>query len=352
MLIIGLDVGGVYTKIAVLRVKEENTEILNITSDYFPFWKCKDQFPQYIRAHLPEEEKLIGVTMTAELADCFPSKSEGVKHILDVVGSIARTLVLDTSAKFIDVETALASPLRVAASNWAAAPLLISKYMSDALFIDVGSTTTDIVPILRGSISVVGKNDIERLIEGELVYTGALRTNLATIAGSVPVKGRQAFVSSEYFSIAADVHLILNHIRQEDYSCDTPDGKGKTREDASRRMARLVCADMSMLDEEDIRCIADYIHKKQVEQIQRGLLDVIQRQNMAKNTPIILAGMGARFLGKESVEPFFKDVLYFEEFVKEETGLSAEKISIVAPAFSIALILAQEGVVPTVRVKR
>ncbi len=352
MLTIGLDIGGAYTKIAVLRVKEENTEILNITSDYFPFWKCKDQFPQYIRARLPGGEKLMGITMTAELADCFPSKGGGVKHILNSIGSIARTLVLDASAKFIDVETALAFPLRVAASNWTAAPLLISKYMSDALFIDVGSTTTDVVPVLGGGISVVGKNDLERLMEGELIYTGALRTNLATITGSVPVKGRQAFVSSEYFSIAADVHLILNHIRQEDYSCDTPDGKGKTREDASRRMARLVCADMSMLDEEDIRYIADCIHKKQVEQIQMGLLKVIQRQDMAKNTPVILAGIGARFLGKDSVELFFSDVRYFEEFVKEKTGLSAEKISMAAPAFSIALILAQEGMVPTARVKR
>ncbi|MDI6889114.1 MAG: hydantoinase/oxoprolinase family protein [Methanocellales archaeon] len=351
MLIVGLDIGGAYTKIAVLRVDEGNTEILNINSDYFPFWKCKDQFSRYIRARLPEGEKLIGVTMTAELADCFSSKSEGVKYILESLDSIARTLVLDSFAKFIDVETALARPLRVAASNWTAAPLLVSKYMPDALFIDVGSTTTDIVPVLRGSISAMGKNDLERLMHGELVYTGALRTNLATIAGSVPVKGRPTSVSSEYFSIAADTHLILNHIRQEDYSCDTPDGKGKTRKDASRRMARLVCADMSMLDEGDIRCIASYIHKKQVEQIQRGLLDVIQRQNIARNTPIILAGIGARFLGKDSVEPFFNDVRYFEEFVKERTGLSAEKISMAAPAFSIALILAQEEMA-LARVKR
>jgi len=234
------------------------------------------------------------------------------------------------------------SPLRVAASNWTAAPLLISRYMPDALFVDVGSTTTDIVPVLRGRISATGKNDLERLMHGELVYTGALRTNLAAMADAVPVKGRPVSVSSEYFSIAADVHLVLNHIGQEDYSCDTPDGKGKTREDASRRMARLVCADMDMLDEGDVLCIASHMHKKQVEQIQRGLTDVMQRHDMAKNTPVILAGMGAGFLGRDSVEPFFSDIRYFDEFVREETGLSDEKISMAAPAFSMALVLAQE----------
>jgi len=98
MLTVCLDIGGAYTKIAVLRADGVNTEILNIGSDYFPFWRRKEQFPRYIRAHLPEEEKLIGVTMTAELADCFSSKGEGVKYILDSISPIARTLVLDASA--------------------------------------------------------------------------------------------------------------------------------------------------------------------------------------------------------------------------------------------------------------
>ncbi|MDI6859334.1 MAG: hydantoinase/oxoprolinase family protein [Methanocellales archaeon] len=345
MLIVGLDVGGAYTKIATIRVKGKKMEILGISSDYFPFWKLSDQFPQYIRARLPAEEKVIGVTMTAELADCFSSKREGVEHILNSVRSTAKTLALGSSTKFIDVDEALKSPLEVAASNWVAAPLLISRYIPDALFIDVGSTTTDIVPIVDGSLFAMGKNDLERLVYGELIYTGALRTNLATIVQSVPLRNNITPVSSEYFSITADVHLILDHIRGEEYSCDTPDGKGKTKEDASRRIARLICADMNMLDEGDVLCIANYIHKKQVEQIQRGLLDVIKRQNIRRDAPVILAGTGARFLGDAAaMQSGFSDIRYFEEFVKEETGLSAEKISIAAPAFSIALILAMEGI--------
>ena len=346
MLIIGLDIGGAYTKIATIRVKGKKMEALEISSDYFPFWKFSNRFPQFIRARLPEEEKLIGVTMTAELVDCFSSKEEGVEHILNSVRSTAKTLVLNSSAKFINVEAALESPLEVASSNWIASPFLISRYIPNALFIDVGITTTDIVPIVDGNPSALGRNDLERLLYGELVYTGALRTNLATIVQSIPFRNNIIPVSSEYFSITADVHLILDHIMEEEYSCDTPDGGGKTKEDASRRIARLICADMNMLDEADIIHIANHIYKKQVEQIQRGMLDVIKQQHIGRNAPVILAGMGAHFLGDVAIRQLgYSDIRYFEEFVERYVGLFAEKISISAPAFSIALLLAMEGMI-------
>ncbi len=348
MLIIGLDIGGAYTKIATIRVKvqEKKMEALEITSDYFPFWKLSNRFPQFIRARLPEEEKLIGVTMTAELVDCFSSKEEGVEHILNSLRSIAKTLVLSASAKFIHVEKALAHPLEVAASNWIASPILISRYLPNALFIDVGSTTTDIVPIVDGKPSALGKNDLERLSYGELVYTGALRTNIAAIVQSVPFRNSIVPVSSEYFSITADVHLILGHIDEEGYSCDTPDGRGKTKEDALRRIARLICADMDMLDEANLIYITNHIYKKQIEQIQKGLLGVIKRQDIRRDTPIILAGVGAHFLGEVAIKQLgYSDIRYLENLFEKYIGSSNAKISICAPAFSIAFLLAMEEMV-------
>jgi probable H4MPT-linked C1 transfer pathway protein len=346
MLIIGLDIGGAYTKIATIKVQGKKMEALEISSKYFPFWKLSNQFPQFIRERLPEEEKLIGVTMTAELVDCFSSKEEGVEHILNSVRSIAKTLVLNTSAKFVNIEKALESPLEVAASNWIASPLLISRYVPNALFVDVGSTTTDIIPIIDGHPSAIGRNDLERLLYGELIYTGALRTNLATIVQSVPLGDNIIPVSSEYFSITADVHLILDHIREEEYSCDTPDGRGKTKEDALRRIARLICADMGMLDEANVISITNHIYKKQIEHIQKGILDVIKRQDISRNTPVILAGIGAHFLGEVAIKQLgYSDIRYFENLFEKCIVISDAKISISAPAFSIAFLLAMEEMV-------
>ena len=346
MLIIGLDIGGAYTKIATIKVQGKKMEALEISSEYFPFWKLSNQFPQFIRERLPEEEKLVGITMTAELVDCFSSKEEGVEHILNSVRPIAKTLVLNTSSKFVSVEKALESPLEVAASNWIASPLLISRYVPNALFIDVGSTTTDIIPIIDGNPSALGKNDLERLSYGELVYTGALRTNLATIVQSIPLGDNIVPVSSEYFSITADIHLILGHIGKEEYSCDTPDGRGKTKEEALRRTARLICADMDMLGDVNVISITNHIYQKQIEQIQKGLLDVTKRQDIGKNTPVILAGIGAHFLGEVAIKQLgYSDIRYFENLFEKYIGSSNAKISICAPAFSIAFLLSMEEMV-------
>ncbi|HIH36883.1 MAG TPA: hypothetical protein HA232_03125, partial [Methanocellales archaeon] len=144
----------------------------------------------------------------------------------------------------------------------------------------------------------------------------------------------------------ADVHLILDHIREEEYSCETPDGRGKTKEDVSRRIARLICGDMDMLDGADVMCMANHVYKKQVEQIQAGLIHVIEQQHMDINTPVILAGTGAHFLGNVAIRQLgYIDILYFEDFVERYIGLSAEKASLSAPAFSMAVLLTMEGMV-------
>ena len=125
---------------------------------------------------------------------------------------------------------------------------------------DVGSTTTDILPVLDGRVYVVGRTDMARLASGELVFTGVLRTNLAvTIVHSVPVAGRNCRVASEYFAVSGDVHLVLGHLGPQDYTCSTPDGHPPSLDSARRRLARLVCADTEMLSVDEIDEMAGYI---------------------------------------------------------------------------------------------
>jgi probable H4MPT-linked C1 transfer pathway protein len=119
----------------------------------------------------------------------------------------------------------LGHPLDFAASNWLAAALWIARQNPDCLYVDVGSTTTDILPIVGGQVCVSGRSDLDRLSSGELVYTGALRTNLAAMVQSIPVAGRICRVASEYFAISGDVHLVLGNINADDYTCATPDGR-------------------------------------------------------------------------------------------------------------------------------
>jgi probable H4MPT-linked C1 transfer pathway protein len=197
---------------------------------------------------------------------------------------------LTTAGELVSVQEARKRPWDVAAANWVATALAVADEHPDALLIDVGSTTADVVPIVAGRIGAVGKNDLERLLAGELVYTGVLRTNLAAIAPRVPVGGGWCPVASELFAISGDVHLVLGHLEPEAYDCPTPDGRPATVEFARERIARLVCSDVEQLEAAEIDAIAAYLHGKQVRQIAEAA--------QVHDGPVVAAGAGA-FLARE-----------------------------------------------------
>ena len=70
------------------------------------------------------------------------------------------------------------------------------------------------------------------------------------------VPGGWCPVSSEYFAISGDVHLVLGHLAPDAYDCPTPDGRAATAEFARERIARLVCSDVEQLDADGIDAIA------------------------------------------------------------------------------------------------
>ena len=118
--------------------------------------------------------------------------------------------------------------------------------------------------VIDGRIAVKGKNDLDKLICGELFYTGSLRTNVAAIVQSIPVHDDIAGVASELFALSADVHLVLGNITEKQYTCETADGRGKSMPEAFSRLARVVCADTEMLCTQEILNIAKHIYEKQI----------------------------------------------------------------------------------------
>src|SRR5690242_10336588 len=148
------------------------------------------------------------VTMTAELSQLFRTKREGVGFVLDAVAAAfpaACVRVWGVDAVWRTPAEARREPLAVAAANWAATACVAGRLVPDCLLIDVGSTTTDIIPIVAGRPATSSRTDLDRLREGELIYTGALRTPVEAIASAVPVRGRAVAVSAEGFALAGDV---------------------------------------------------------------------------------------------------------------------------------------------------
>ena len=245
------------------------------------------------------EADAVAITMTAELSDAFRTKREGVAFVLaaaeEALGDRPLS-VLTTAGELVPMGEARARPWDVAAANWMATALAVADAYPDALLIDVGSTTADIVPIAAGRVAATGHDDLARLLAGELVYTGVLRTNLAAIAPRVPVRGEWCPVSSEYFAISADVHLVLGHLAPEAYDCPTPDGRPAAAAFARERIARLVCSDADQLDAGEIDAIAAFLAGEQLRQIEEAARRV--EGPLPPEAPVVAVGAGA-FLGRE-----------------------------------------------------
>lgn len=293
MRVIGWDVGGANVKAAHVT-REGGSLAVRTASRPFEIWRGKEALPDVLRAiagELPPAEAT-AVTMTAELSDVFRTKREGVGFVLDAVERVSTPApaVFTTGGEFLDVATARARPLEVAAANWMATALLVAQRAADAILVDVGSTTTDVIPVRDGRVVAEGRTDPERLLAGEMVYTGVLRTNVAAIVPSVPLWGGACPVAAEWFAVSGDVHLLLGDLAPEDYTCATPDGRPATPAFAAERLARVVCADAEMLAPDEIAGVARGVAQAQLRQIGAALARVAAR--FARPPEIVVTGQG------------------------------------------------------------
>ena len=298
---IGLDIGGANTKAAVV----DGDGRTRIVSDPFEVWADPDGLSGAITSvveRLGIDGAAVALTTTAELVDVFESKHEGVLAVLDAAERALprrRLRVLTTAGELIGLSAARCAPLDCAAANWVATAKLVARAVPDAILLDCGGTTTDLIPIAGGEVVARGRTDVERLLEGELVYTGVLRTNVAAVVSQVPIGGRPCSVSSELFAISADAHLLRGSLTPEQCTCSFPDGRGGSPAEVRSRLARVVCADPEQLADGDLEGIAAAVAAAQVESIAAALGRVAAR--VPADTRVIAVGVGA-FLGRTAAQ--------------------------------------------------
>ncbi len=306
MRVCGFDIGGANVKAVRLDRLAGEADTWRAASLPLAVWREPDRLEAVLaavgqRLHLDAADAL-ALTMTAELADTFRTKREGVNCVCRAVARVFPELsvrALSLSGRdWLPLERVFEAPLDFAANNWLASALYVATRHDDALFVDIGSTTTDIIPIRGGRVAARGLTDTQRLTHGELVYTGILRTNPNTLAATVPVAGLPCRTAAEHFATMADVHLLLGHITAADYTCPTADGRGTTPSEAAARLARLVCADAESLSPAAIRGLAAYLYERQLATVSEGLLQVLSAQDGPAPPPLLAAGSGA-FLARE-----------------------------------------------------
>ena len=280
--VLGLDVGG-----ANLKAAHTDGDARGAA---FALWKD----PAGLTAALAElvgdlpGSEVLAVTMTGELCDCFESKSQGVRAILDAVVAVAdgRPIrVWDHDGLFVDLERARSEPLKVASANWLALATFVGRFAPDgnALLIDLGTTTTDVVPLVRGQPRPEGRTDPERLEYGELVYRGWRRTPVCALAG--PSR------AAELFATMHDVYLVMRVVPEEPANRDTADGRPATRPNANRRLARMLCADLETSTDQRCLQLAEEMNFRLCTQVAMAATSVIKRLPGSVNT-VIASGSG------------------------------------------------------------
>jgi|LakMenEpi03Aug12_release.lakeMendotaPanAssembly.Ray.scaffolds.fasta_scaffold00030_94 probable H4MPT-linked C1 transfer pathway protein len=349
----GLDIGGANIKMCLTDGHS--------MSQPFPMWLRYQQLAESIQNLIQQtgtgwiEGDWAAVTMTGELADCFRSRSQGVRYILDQLSNVfppQRCRVYAVGGSWLTFEQAANCPWDVAASNWhALAKWCLAQNPWGSLdwhaVIDIGSTTVDILPTAHGQLLTQAKTDRQRMQVGQLVYTGMQRTPVAAVVQSLLVAGCRCPVMAERFATMDDVNLALQAVSDKPDDFDSADGRPRTRQFAMERLARMVGEDLETLGPDEIELMASQIALAQTQQINAALLRNLVHAQLADDAQsgrsvarVLVSGHGRPLIerlkllqsqhGGQQVE-----FVYLDQFLPPETVRCA-------PALAVAM-LAQES---------
>ena len=282
----------------------------------------------------------IVATMTGEIADCYPSRRVGVERITAALAAVAAASdppaglgVYLVDGTLVPAAVAAGRPLDAAASNWhAVARLGAAHAASDRAFVvDIGSTTTDIIPILARRPAPRGLDDVGRLATGELVYTGVERTPVPAIVRGLPHRGIRRPVASERFAESRDAWIVLGGLAEDPASTDTADG-GPFTHDASRiRLARAMLLEPSAVTAADAERAARWIAEAQARQVARAI-DRVAGRCGGRPEAVVYSGHG------EALARMALDRLGWSVADVSLPAVVGAAVSRSAPAHALALI--------------
>jgi probable H4MPT-linked C1 transfer pathway protein len=339
--VIGWDIGGVHLKAA----RAESGRIVRAVQVAAPlrggvdllaaaFAKAKAE----MTSELGDAERHVA-TMTGELADTFTSRAEGVDCLATLAAcelAGAPLAIYAGPAGYVAPEAAHLHATLVASANWHACASFVATHRRDALFIDLGSTTTDVIPIAAGRVAARGYTDAERLATGELVYTGLVRGFLMASTERAPFRGAWTTLINENFANMADVYRVLDTLPADADMMGTADGRDKTRKASLARLARMVGADAADADDAAWTALAQWFAEMQVRRLTDAAMLASSPHRLPGDSPVIGAGAGAQVV-QEVARRLGREYVAFDAMLDAAPAARAAA-SHCAPAAALALL--------------
>jgi (4-(4-[2-(gamma-L-glutamylamino)ethyl]phenoxymethyl)furan-2-yl)methanamine synthase len=289
--VIGWDIGGVHLKV----VRAENGHIVKAAQYASPLRSGTVLLQGALtraRSDMGHGDRNV-ITITGELADIFTSRQDGVEQLSRLAErELENVSVYAGPSGFVTGTEARRRCTEIASANWHASAALVAKRRGAALFIDVGSTTTDVVPIADGKVMSRGYTDAERLATGELVYTGLVRSFVMATAPRAPLSGVWTSLINENFATMADVHRILGTLPTGVDLMPTTDGREKSIPASRARLARMLGSDAGSADEKTWELVARWFAEAQRRTIADAVMLVMSSQVATSAAPVVAAGIG------------------------------------------------------------
>lgn len=299
--IIGWDIGGAHLKAALT---DNARQIRRVALVPCQLWQGLTQLQQAMQTVLTEFNAPVQthvVTMTGELVDLFDTREQGVRQIAAAAAAILNNDILLYAGKqgFVKASELTSRQCNAIASmNWYASASVAAQAVEQGLFVDIGSTTTDILVLSAGRVAAIGYNDYQRLITEELLYTGVVRTAVMALAQRVRFKGVDMGLMAEYFATMADVYRVTGDLNERHDCSPAADGGVKTPLASALRLSRMTGYPFDASEWEIWIEFALNLKNLQKERIGQACRRHLQRLDGPRQKKIVGAGIG-RFLIEE-----------------------------------------------------
>jgi probable H4MPT-linked C1 transfer pathway protein len=340
---LGWDIGGAHLKAVLVQLDGRAVQAIQRPC---PLWRGMDQLQQAVAdvlAELSWTPARHAITMTGELADIFPDRRTGVallaQHMDDWLKG-ADTVIYAGPEGFLSAEAAATFTEAIASANWYASAEYLARRCSPAIFIDVGSTTSDLIVLHAGKPAARGYSDASRMQYDELVYTGVIRTPVMAVAQQLPFGGEWQRLAAEHFATMADVYRLTGELSQEYDMGETADGQGKSEQESARRLARMVGRDLADADIGHWRQLAHAVRSQQLRTLQSAVERQLSLHTLLHDAPFIGAGAGT-FLVRELARIMNRPFVKASHWIDGDSSVT-EWAGVCLPAYAVAWLRAKE----------